>query len=28
LYESFETLHSEHDTLFEMYEAKLKNIQN
>ena len=28
LYERFETLHNEHDTLFEMYEAKLKNIQN
>lgn len=28
LYETFETLHNEHDTLFEMYEAKLKNIQN
>lgn len=28
LYEAFETLHNEHDTLFEMYEAKLKNIQN
>ena len=28
LYEAFETLHHEHDSLFEMYEAKLKNIQN
>jgi len=28
LYEQFETLHTEHDTLFEMYESKLKNIQN
>ena len=28
LYEHFETLHAEHDTLFEMYESKLKNIQN
>ena len=28
LYERFETLHNEHDTLFEMCEAKLKNIQN
>ena len=28
LYERFETLHNEHDTLFEMYESKLKNIQN
>ncbi len=28
LYERFETLHNEHDTLFEMYEGKLKNIQN
>jgi len=28
LYESFETLHSEHDLLFEHYESKLKNLQN
>lgn len=26
LYERFETLHTEHDTLFEMFESKLKNI--
>lgn len=28
LYEQFENLHHEHDSLFEMYESKLKNIQN
>lgn len=28
LYERFETLHHEHDTLFELYESKLKNIAN
>jgi len=28
LYQSFETLHHEHDTLMEAYELKLKNLQN
>jgi ATP-binding cassette, subfamily F, member 3 len=28
LYEQFETLHVNHDTLFESYETQLKNIQN